>query len=84
MIRRLRRPTPRQLAATVAVLVLLLTGAAFAYWLHYAPRPVSVTAGAFPEELVYVRSTDDVISGGSIFTPEFAMKLSQVEWVDGR
>jgi pimeloyl-ACP methyl ester carboxylesterase len=31
------------------------------------PRAITVTAGKHPEELVYVRSKDDVINGGMIF-----------------
>jgi hypothetical protein len=38
-------------------------------WWWHAPRPVTVTEGKFPEELVYARSRDDVVSGGVMFTP---------------
>jgi len=32
------------------------------------PRPERMTAGKFPEEIVYVRSRDNIVSGGAIFT----------------
>jgi pimeloyl-ACP methyl ester carboxylesterase len=45
---------------------------------------MTVTAGKFPEELVYVRSADDVISGGAIFTPPKSLaKPIAIIWVHG-
>jgi len=32
-----------------------------------APKRVTVTTGSFPEEVVYVRSADDVVNGGVMF-----------------
>jgi pimeloyl-ACP methyl ester carboxylesterase len=75
-------PTRRQLTATVAVLALL--GTAFLLRQRYAPRAITVTAGKHPEELVYVRSKDDVISGGMIFNaPRNRARPIAVIWVHG-
>jgi pimeloyl-ACP methyl ester carboxylesterase len=76
------RPTWRQLTATVAVLALL--GTVFLLWQRYAPRAITVTAGKHPEELVYVRSIDDIINGGMIFTaPLNLAKPIAVSWIHG-
>jgi pimeloyl-ACP methyl ester carboxylesterase len=50
---------------------LVLFGAAMGIWLwhQFGPRRVTVTAGAGPEELVFVRSADDVVNAGVIFNP---------------
>src|SRR5262249_19554312 len=79
-----RRPTPtrRQLIATAVALALL--GTAFLLWQRYAPRAITVTAGKFPEELVYVRSNDDVINAGAIFTPPKSLaRPVAVIWIHG-
>jgi pimeloyl-ACP methyl ester carboxylesterase len=82
VLRRYSTPTRRQLAATAAVLTLLVT--AFLLWQKYAPRAITVTAGKFPEELVYVRSEDDVINAGSIFTsPKDPAKPVAIIWIHG-
>jgi len=74
--------THRQLAAIAAVLVLL--GTTFLLWQRYRPRAITVTAGKFPEELVYVRSKDDIINGGAIFTPpQNSAKPIAVIWIHG-
>jgi pimeloyl-ACP methyl ester carboxylesterase len=79
---RLPTPTRRQLAAAAALLAFL--GAVFLLWQRYAPRAITVTAGKFPEELVYVRSKDDIINGGSIFTPpKDVAKPIAVIWIHG-
>ena len=76
------RPTRIQLTATVAVLALL--GTAFLLLQRYAPRAITVTAGKHPEELVYVRSKDDVINGGMIFNaPRNLARPIAVIWVHG-
>lgn len=59
--------TRRQLTAIAAVLA--LAGITLLLWNRYGPRRVTVTAGKFPEELVFVRSNDDIVNGGAIFTP---------------
>src|SRR5712692_6150813 len=63
--------------------VLSVVGAVSA-WQRYGPRRVTVTTGKFPEELVYVLSSDDIINGGTIFTPPKALaKPMAVLWVHG-
>ena len=78
---RLRRVSRRGLLEILSVLVVL--GAVLA-WQRYGPHSVTVTAGKFPEELVYVRSSDDIINGGAIFAPPKAQaKPTAVIWVHG-
>src|SRR5262245_14320331 len=50
------------IAAALAVL-----GTAFLVWERVGPRAVTVTSGQFPEELVYIRSTDDMMNSGAMF-----------------
>ena len=53
-------------------------------WYQLGPRPVTVTAGKFPEQLVYVRSDDDVVSGGVMFTPtKDSARPIGVVWIHG-
>ena len=74
--------TRRQLTAIAALLALLAI--TFVLWQRYGPRAVTVTAGKFPEELVYVRSKDDIINGGAIFTaPKNSAKPIAVIWIHG-
>jgi pimeloyl-ACP methyl ester carboxylesterase len=74
--------TRRQLTAIAALLALL--GITFVLWQRYGPRAVTVTAGKFPEELIYVRSKDDIINGGAIFTPpKNSAKPIAVIWIHG-
>jgi pimeloyl-ACP methyl ester carboxylesterase len=64
--------------------VLALLGTAFLLHQRYGPRAITVSAGKHPEELVYVRSKDDVISGGMIFNaPKNLAKPIAVIWVHG-
>jgi pimeloyl-ACP methyl ester carboxylesterase len=65
--------------------VLLLASILAAAWLWtHRPRPVTVSAGQHPEELVYVRSADDVINGGAFFsTPARTTGTLVVIWVHG-
>jgi pimeloyl-ACP methyl ester carboxylesterase len=65
--------------------VLLLAGLAGAGWVwRHRPRPITVTAGQYPEELVYARSTDDVINGGTFFsTSKRSAQGVAVIWVHG-
>lgn len=69
-------------AVVTSLLVVSLGGAAW-LWTQ-RPRPVTVTAGVFPEELVYVRSTDDVVNGGVFFsTSQPDTHAVAVIWVHG-
>jgi len=66
------------------VAVLALLAAAFLLWQLRAPRSITVTAGKFPEELVFVRTEDDIIDGGAIFTPPRSLaKPIAIIWVHG-
>jgi pimeloyl-ACP methyl ester carboxylesterase len=70
----------------VAVLgvLLVLLAAASAVWHRFGPRVISVTAGSGPEELVYVRSSDGIINGGSVFMPPTeSRKRVAIIWVHG-
>jgi pimeloyl-ACP methyl ester carboxylesterase len=43
-----------------------------------------MTAGKFPEEIVYVRSQDNIVSGGTIFTPpKDSAKPVAIIWIHG-
>ncbi|MGO8699669.1 MAG: alpha/beta hydrolase [Limisphaerales bacterium] len=43
-----------------------------------------MTAGKFPEQIVYVRSHDDIVSGGAIFTPPTdSAKPVAIIWIHG-
>jgi alpha-beta hydrolase superfamily lysophospholipase len=66
MIRWRFAPSARQLAAIAAVFVLM--GTAFVLWRMRLHRPERMTAGKFPEQLVYVRTQDDILDSGVIFT----------------
>ena len=76
-------PTRRHLTAIAAVLALL--GTMFLLWLWWhMPRPEKMTAGKFPEQLVYVRSKDDIVNGGAIFAPpKDSAKPIAVIWIHG-
>ena len=65
-----------------ALLLLALPAAAAWLWLH-RPRPLTVAAGQLPEELVYARSTDDVINGGVLFSAPKGTPALAVIWVHG-
>jgi pimeloyl-ACP methyl ester carboxylesterase len=72
----------RQLAIAVAVFALLVT--AFLLGRGRMPRPERMTAGKFPEEIVYVRSRDNIVSGGAIFTaPRDSAKPVAIIWIHG-
>lgn len=74
--------TRRQLTVIAALLALL--GTAFVLWQRYGPRAITVTAGKGPEELVYVRASDDIINAGAIFVPpKSSAKLIAVIWIHG-
>lgn len=74
--------TWRQLTV-IAVLLAILAIPLF-LWHKYGPRRVTVSAGKFPEELVYVQSKDDIIDGGVIFTPpKESAKSIAIIWIHG-
>src|SRR5687767_1083223 len=73
----------RWAVGSLAALLLLGLLAAAWVWLH-RPRALTITAGQLPEELVYVRSTDDVVNGGVIFTPPKGTdEAVAIIWVHG-
>ena len=71
----------RRLLALALVVIALVTGALI--W-RFAPRPVTTTSGQFPEELVYVRSSDDIVNGGVMFrAAKNAAKPIAIVWMHG-
>jgi hypothetical protein len=63
-------------------IALLLTTVLF--WQGCKPGLENVSTAKSPEELVYVRSDDDIINGGVIFTPpEGLTKPLAVIWIHG-
>jgi pimeloyl-ACP methyl ester carboxylesterase len=78
-------PSRRQLTIMVAVLAFLaIAFLPFVLWQRFGPRVVTVTAGKFPEQLVYVRSNDDIISGGAMFAPpQDSAKPIAIIWIHG-
>ncbi len=74
--------TRRQLTAIAAVLALL--GTTFLVWRARMPRPEKMFPGKFPEQIVYVRSSDDIVDAGTIFTPpKDSAKPMAVIWIHG-
>jgi pimeloyl-ACP methyl ester carboxylesterase len=70
------------LIGTATALAVLVT--AFLIWQQLGPRALTVTAGQFPEQLVYARSTDDIVNGGAMFTPpKDSAKPVAVIWIHG-
>lgn len=69
----------------LAILVLaLLAGAGFLIRRWLGPHPENQKPGKFPEELVFVRSNDDVVSAGVFFAPAANLaKPAAVLWVHG-
>src|SRR5579872_4234498 len=67
----------------IIVMILVLLGAVVFLW-QKRPRGITVTEGKFPEELIYVRSSDDIVNGGVIFTPpKSSAKSIAIIWVHG-
>ncbi len=67
-----------------AVFALALLGVAFLLWRRSALRPERMSAGKFPEQLVYVRSSDDIVDAGAIFTsPKESARPLVVIWIHG-
>src|SRR5215467_11894008 len=53
-------------------------------FLRMAPRRLTLTTGQFPEELVYVRSSDDVVNGGVMFkAAKETAKPIAIVWMHG-
>jgi pimeloyl-ACP methyl ester carboxylesterase len=73
----------KQLAlGTVGVVVVAL--AAFFLGLRMNVHPENQKPGKFPEQLIYVRSADDVVDGGVLFTsPNSRLKPLAIIWVHG-
>ncbi len=75
-------PTRRQLIALAAMLALL--GTAVLLWQRYGPHTPKLKPGQLPEELVSVRSKDDIVNGGVVFTPrKESAKPVAVIWIHG-
>src|SRR5262245_47012567 len=80
-IRRLK-PTARQLAAIAAAFALM--GTACILWRMHVHRPERMRAGKFPEQLVYVRTQDDVVDSGAVFSaPKDSAKPTAIIWIHG-
>ena len=72
----------KQLALEVGAIVVAL--AAFFLGLRMNFHPENQKPGKFPEQLVYVRAADDVVSGGVLFTsPNLPSKPLAIIWVHG-
>jgi hypothetical protein len=57
---------------------------AFLFGLRMVLHPEAQKPGKFPEQMVFVRSTDDVVSGGVLFTPpKQSSKPLAIIWVHG-
>jgi pimeloyl-ACP methyl ester carboxylesterase len=62
----------------------VLAGGDFLIRRTLAPRGENQKPGKFPEEVVFARSNDDVVSGGVLFTaPKQAAKPMAVVWLHG-
>jgi hypothetical protein len=70
----IRQSVTRSLLIGIAAALAVL-GAAFLIWQRVGPRAVTVSVGKFPEELVYVRSLDDIVNGGALFTSKESPNL---------
>jgi pimeloyl-ACP methyl ester carboxylesterase len=66
------------------VAAVLIAGGFGAGLLMRPPRPENQKPGKFPEHIVYVRSSDDVVSAGVMFSPpQTQSKPVAVIWVHG-
>jgi len=80
---RFERSTIRPLLIGTAAAIVVLAGA-FAVWQVRGPRAVTLSTGQFPEELVFVRSNDDVVSGGVMFRPsKSSARPVALIWIHG-
>jgi len=74
--------TRRKLVAIAASVALL--GTTFLLWRGRMPHPEKMTPGKFPEQIVYIRSNDDIVNGGAIFAPpKDSTKPIAVIWIHG-
>jgi len=63
---------------------ILLGVGAFLLGMRMAVHPENQKPGKFPEQMAFVRSTDDVVSGGVMFTsPKQSSKPLMIIWVHG-
>jgi pimeloyl-ACP methyl ester carboxylesterase len=68
----------------VIAVVLVLASAYFLLWNRLARRPENQRPGKFPEQIVFVRSKDDVVSAGAIYTPPCdSTKPLALIWIHG-
>lgn len=69
----------------VGLLAAILVGAgAFVFGLRMARRPEAQKPAKFPEQIVFVRSADDVVSAGVLFMPpKQSSKPLAIIWVHG-
>jgi hypothetical protein len=73
-----------KLVRLAAIVLLLAVTGAFVAWQWLRPRQIVVSAGKYPEELVYVRADDDVINGGAFFKPPtHVAKPIALIWIHG-
>jgi pimeloyl-ACP methyl ester carboxylesterase len=73
----------KPLAFGTSVAILLAT-ATFFLGLRMNVRPENQKPGRFPEQLVYVRSADDVVDGGALFTTSNSSSSKvAIIWVHG-
>ena len=74
----------KKLVALAAICVILVALATFFLGLKMNFHPENQKPGKFPEQLVYVRSGDDVVSGGVFFTSTSSPSKSlALIWVHG-
>jgi dienelactone hydrolase len=72
----------RQLISIAVTLALVGTGVLV--WRRLGPRTITVTAGKFPEQVVFAPSTDDIINGGLMFAPpKQSAKPIAIIWIHG-
>src|SRR5262245_23121263 len=77
------RRAPRR-ARVIINALLALSGTAFLLWHGCGPRPEDQKVGKFPEQLVYVRSHDDIVNAGAVFTPPTnSAKPIAIIWIHG-
>jgi len=73
---------PRVVGSVLGLIALL--SISLLLWQAYRFRPEKLIAGKFPEQLVYVRSNDDIVNGGAIFAPpRNSAKAIAVVWIHG-
>jgi pimeloyl-ACP methyl ester carboxylesterase len=62
-------PTRRKLVIAVALALIGMTFLLILRAVILSRRPERMSAGKFPEQLLYVRTDDNIVEGGVIFTP---------------